>query len=229
MKLLRSSVIRGGWAIVLGAGLSSSVLAVGGCGRPAADSPNGPTASSAAASPGLAASATPADRAARRVPAGEARPPATALGAKGAVSSQEAHASDVGRAILERGGNAIDAAAAVGLALAVTHPSAGNLGGGGFMVVRLADGTAHALDFRETAPAKASRDMYIGKDGKPTKESLIGPKAAGIPGSVAGLGEAHRKLGRLPWKDVVAPAIRLARDGHVIDEIHAKDMATATT
>lgn len=162
----------------------------------------------------------------RRMPAGTARPPAVALGTRGAVASQESHATDVGRAILEKGGNAVDAAVAVGFALAVTHPSAGNVGGGGFMVIRLPDGTAHALDYRERAPARAHRDMYLDKDGKPTKESLQGPKAAGIPGSVAGLAEAHRKLGRLAWKEVVAPAVALARDGHLVDEVHAADLAS---
>ncbi len=209
-------------------GLCAALL--GGCGSPPSSTSapgkiEGLAAPTGSAPPGGPSSKRPP----RRLPAGQARPPAVALGTRGAVASQEAHATDVGRAILERGGNAVDAAVAVGLALAVTHPSAGNLGGGGFMVVRLADGTAHALDFRETAPSKAHRDMYLDKDGKPTKESLQGPKAAGIPGSVAGLAEAHRKLGRLGWKDVVAPAERLAREGHVVDEIHAKDIASGVT
>lgn len=162
----------------------------------------------------------------RRMPAGEARPPELALGTHGAVTSAELQASEVGRDILSKGGNAVDAAVAVGFALAVTHPSAGNLGGGGFMVVRMADGTTAAIDYREEAPSGASRDMFLDKKtGEPTNERLLGPKAAGIPGSVAGLGLAHEKLGTLPWKDVVAPAVALARDGHVLDSWHAEDLA----
>jgi gamma-glutamyltranspeptidase/glutathione hydrolase len=161
----------------------------------------------------------------RRMPAGEARPPELAFGTHGAVTSAELRASEVGLEILRKGGNAVDAAVAVGFALAVTHPSAGNLGGGGFMVVRMADGTTAAIDYREEAPSGASRDMYLDKKGEPTNERLLGPKAAGIPGSVAGLGLAHAKLGTLPWKDVVAPAVALARDGHVLDSWHAEDLA----
>lgn len=161
----------------------------------------------------------------RRMPAGEARPPELALGTRGAVSSAEPHASDIGLEILRQGGNAVDAAVAVGFALAVTHPSAGNLGGGGFMVVRLADGTVAAIDYREEAPSGASRDMYLDAQGEPSNERLLGPKAAGIPGSVAGLGMAHARFGSLPWKDVVAPAVALARDGHALDSWHAADLA----
>ena len=163
------------------------------------------------------------------MPAGRPKPPSLALGTQGAVSSQAALATDVGQAILQKDGNAVDAAVAVGFALAVTHPSAGNLGGGGFMVVRLADGTSRTLDYRETAPAAASRDMYLDKDGKPTKDSLIGPKAAGIPGSVAGLAEAHKTLGRLSWKEVLAPAIKLAKEGQILDAYHAKDINGGVT
>lgn len=194
--------------------------------RDSGPAPHHAAGPSASGHPASAPPAAQASRGPRRVPAGAARPPAVALGTRGAVASQEAHATDVGLAILERGGNAVDAAVAVGFALAVTHPSAGNVGGGGFMVIRLPDGTAHALDYRETAPAKAHRDMYLDKDGKPTKDSLVGPRAAGIPGSVAGLAEAHRKLGRLGWKEVLAPAVALARDGHVLDEVHATDIAS---
>jgi gamma-glutamyltranspeptidase/glutathione hydrolase len=164
---------------------------------------------------------------ARRLPAGEADPPRVALGTRAAVSSAEKAASEVGLAIMDAGGNAVDAAVAVGFALAVTHPSAGNLGGGGFMVVRMHSGETLAVDYRETAPGKASRDMYLDKKGEPTRERLVGAKAAGIPGTVAGLALAHAKLGKLPWKDVVAPAVALAKDGHVLDEWHAKDLARA--
>ena len=127
----------------------------------------------------------------RGVPAHDLGDPATAVGANGAVASAEANASDIGVAILKRGGNAIDAAVAVGFALAVTHPSAGNLGGGGFMVIRLADGTSLAIDYRERAPKAAHRDMYLDAKGEVTRGSLDGALAAGIPGTVAGLALAH--------------------------------------
>ncbi|HWM88864.1 MAG TPA: gamma-glutamyltransferase [Kofleriaceae bacterium] len=146
-----------------------------------------------------------------------------ATGRRGAVTSAEKHATAVGRAILGKGGNAVDAAIAVGLALSATHPSAGNIGGGGFMVILFPDGRSTALDFREMAPGKATRDMYLDADGNPTMDSQLGPRAAGIPGNVAGFAMAHKKYGSLPWKDVVMPAVELARDGHEIDEFHAKD------
>ena len=163
--------------------------------------------------------------AARSMPEGKADPPRIALGTHGAVTSAEAAASEVGLAILKKGGNAVDAAVAVRFALAVTHPSAGNLGGGGFMVIRTADGKTAAIDYREEAPGKASRDMYLDKKGEPTRERLDGPMAAGIPGTPAGLALAHEKFGTLPWKDVVLPAVGLARDGHTIDSFHAEDLA----
>ena len=163
------------------------------------------------------------------LPAKDPNDDATAVGTQGAVSSAEPNASDVGLAILQKGGNAIDAAVATGLALAVTHPSAGNLGGGGFMVIRLADGKATAIDFREMAPGKASRDMYLDKKGAVTNKSRVGPLAAGIPGNLAGFAYAHEHYGSLPWKDVVEPALVLARDGHVIDQWHAEDMANGAS
>lgn len=163
----------------------------------------------------------------RRMPEGEPDPPRVALGTQGAVTSAEMSASSVGLRVLQAGGNAVDAAVAVGLALAVTHPSAGNLGGGGFMVVRMADGTATTFDYRERAPGKASRDMYLGKDGQPTRERLDGPMAAGIPGTVAGLGLAHARFGKLAWKDLVEPAVVLAREGHTLDQWHAEDLQRA--
>jgi len=135
---------------------------------------------------------------------------------RGAVACAEPVAAEVGLAILRAGGNAADAAVAVALALAVVQPQAGNLGGGGFAVVR-AGGTIAALDFRETAPMAAGRRMFAGPDGQPIPEaSLVGPLAAGTPGSPAGLQVLHRRFGRLPWRGVVAPAIVLARDGFVV-------------
>lgn len=129
------------------------------------------------------------------------------------VVSREAHATDAGVSALQAGGNAVDAAVAVGLALAVTHPSAGNLGGGGFMLVRFADGRSTFIDFRERAPEKATRDMYLDKDGKPTRDSLLGWRAAGIPGTVRGFELAHKKYGKAKWADLVAPAVKLAKQG----------------
>lgn len=164
----------------------------------------------------------------RSLPARDPSDESTAVGIHGAVTSAEPNASEVGLQILKRGGNAVDAAIAVGFALAVTHPSAGNLGGGGFMVVRMADGRTAAIDYREVAPAAASRDMYLDAKGNPTRESVDGAKAAGIPGTVAGLALAHEQFGSLPWKDLLAPAIRLARDGHTIDSFHAEDLQTGS-
>jgi gamma-glutamyltranspeptidase/glutathione hydrolase len=132
----------------------------------------------------------------------------------------------VGAAVLERGGNAVDAAVAVGLALAVVLPEAGNLGGGGFLVHRAADGTARALDFRERAPLAADRDMYLDEHGEPTDRSVTGHLAVGVPGSVAGLFAMHQELGSLPWPALVEPAIGLA-EGHVVDEIRHRQLAAA--
>lgn len=132
----------------------------------------------------------------------------------GMVVSRETHATDVGEAVLEAGGSAVDAGVAVAFALAVTHPSAGNLGGGGFMLIRLADGRSTFIDFRERAPASGSRNMYIDPaTGKATNESLVGYRASGIPGTVRGMEYAHQKYGKKPWKDLVDPAVRLAAEG----------------
>lgn len=129
------------------------------------------------------------------------------------VVSREAHATDAGLAVLKSGGNAVDAAVAVGFALAVTHPSAGNLGGGGFLLARFADGRATFLDFRERAPRAATRGMYLDSAGRPTRDSRAGYRAAGVPGTVRGLELAHRKYGRKAWSGLLAPAVALARDG----------------
>ena len=129
------------------------------------------------------------------------------------VVAQDPLATDVGVAVLKAGGNAVDAAVAIGFALAVTHPYAGNIGGGGFMLVRLADGRTTFIDFRERAPMKASRNMYLDKDGKLTKDSLVGWRASGVPGSVRGFELAHKKYGHKPWADVIQPAVTLASQG----------------
>ena len=140
------------------------------------------------------------------------RPPVR--GKHGMVASVSEIASQVGVEVMKRGGNAIDAAVAVGLALAVVWPEAGNLGGGGFMVIRLADGKTTAIDFRETAPAAAHRNVYLDERGEYIKESsLFGHKAAGVPGSVAGMAYVLEKYGTLKWAQVVAPARRLAAEG----------------
>ncbi len=131
------------------------------------------------------------------------------------VVTEEPHATDIGVQVLKHGGNAVDAAVAVGFALAVTHPYAGNLGGGGFMLIRFADGRSTFIDFREQAPASASRDMYLDEAGRPTDESIDGWRASGVPGTVRGF-ELALKYGRRKWADLIAPAVKLARDGFPI-------------
>ena len=133
------------------------------------------------------------------------------------VASGHPLASEVGAGVLRRGGNAVDAAVAVGFALAVVLPEAGNIGGGGYLVHRDAGGETVALDYRETAPAAATRDMYLDATGALTDASRIGHLASGVPGSVAGLEAMHERLGSLPWRELVEPSIALAR-GHVLDE-----------
>ena len=141
-------------------------------------------------------------------PFGAAAAPVTAT--DGLVATTDEYASQVGVDMLAAGGNAVDAAVATGLALAVVNPEAGNLGGGGFMMIRLADGTVHAQDHREKAPLAATRDMYLDSDGNVTDRSVLGHLAAGVPGTVQGLWDAHERFGSLPWASVVQPAIDLA-------------------
>jgi gamma-glutamyltranspeptidase / glutathione hydrolase len=138
-------------------------------------------------------------------------------GASAVVVSGSPIASQVGRDILQQGGNAIDAAVAVGFALAVVHPEAGNIGGGGFLLYREAGGAAYALDYREMAPSGASRDMYLEPDGDPSDLSVTGALAAAVPGSPAGLVEMHRRFGKLPFAQVINPAIQLANQGYLVD------------
>ncbi|HVG08395.1 MAG TPA: gamma-glutamyltransferase [Thermoanaerobaculia bacterium] len=149
------------------------------------------------------------------------------LGTGGAVSSGDSRATKVGIEILRTGGNAVDAAVATALALAVVYPEAGNLGGGGFAVIKRGDKLS-SLDFREVGPAAAKRDMYLDPRGEPIAEaSQVGPLATGVPGSPAGLYEIHRKHGHLPWKRIVEPARKLAADGFRVDrhlnELLARD------
>src|ERR1700687_3994833 len=137
----------------------------------------------------------------------------------GMVATDEELGSEAGVEILKRGGNAVDAAVAVAFALAVVEPAAGNIGGGGFMLIRLADGKTTFLDYREVAPGKATRDMYVGKDGKLDEEaSVIGYKSVAVPGTVAGLELALKTYGTMNLADVMAPAIRLAERGFPVSE-----------
>ena len=144
----------------------------------------------------------------------------------GMVVSAHPSASKVGLDILKKGGNAVDAAVAVQFALAVVYPSAGNLGGGGFMVYRSAEGEVASLDFREKAPGNASRDMYLDEAGNPiTAKSLYGHLAAGVPGSVDGMVKAHARYGKLSWAEVVQPSVDLARRGFPVTERQTRDFA----
>src|SRR5437660_845221 len=142
----------------------------------------------------------------------------------GMVTTDEELGSEAGVEILKRGGNAVDAAVATAFALAVVEPAAGNIGGGGFMLIRLANGKTTFLDYREVAPGKATRDMYIGKDGKLDEEaSVIGYRSVAVPGTVAGLALALRIYGSMKLADVMAPAIRLAENGFPISKRLAQE------
>ena len=144
--------------------------------------------------------------------------------AKAMVVSVHSLATDVGVEVMRQGGNAIDAAVATGFALAVVHPQAGNIGGGGFMLIRMADGKFHFLDYREKAPAAARVDIYWDKQGNVIPGlSTVGYKAVGVPGSVAGMVAAEKKWGKLGLQKVILPAIRLARDGFPLPREYAHD------
>src|SRR5271165_986763 len=150
--------------------------------------------------------------------------------AHGMVASDEELGSQAGVEILKRGGNAIDGAVAVAFALAVVEPAAGNIGGGGFMLVRLADGRTTFFDYREVAPAKATRDMYIKPDGTLDKQlSVIGYKSVAVPGTVAGLELALKTYGKLKLADVLGPAIHLAEDGFPVSEKLARQLVGERT
>jgi gamma-glutamyltranspeptidase/glutathione hydrolase len=162
-------------------------------------------------------------------------PPARAAADEG-VSSKDgmvvctsAPACDAGAGLLAKGGNAVDGAVATAFALAVTHPSAGNIGGGGFMVVRSPTGAVTTFDYREKAPLKSTRAMYMrdGKvDGSLTNQGYLAP---GVPGTVRGLALAHKRFGRLPWKDVVMPAVQLAEEGFVVSPALARGLNSQLT
>jgi len=156
-------------------------------------------------------------------PASTAAAAAPARGKHAMVASQHELATKIGLDIMKKGGNAVDAAVAVGIALAVVYPEAGNLGGGGFMLIRTAKGETHAIDYREAAPAAASRDIYLDKDGNQIKgegSSTVGYKASGVPGTLAGFEMAFKKYGsgRLKWREVVEPARQLAAEGYILDD-----------
>jgi gamma-glutamyltranspeptidase/glutathione hydrolase len=140
------------------------------------------------------------------------------------ISSDAPLASEAGVEILKKGGNAVDAAVAVGFALAVVYPEAGNIGGGGYMVIHMADGRAAALDYREVAPRAATRNMYLDAEGNLTDKSVVGPLASGVPGAVAGLTAALAKYGTMKLADVMAPAIRYAEEGFVVDAALARSL-----
>jgi gamma-glutamyltranspeptidase/glutathione hydrolase len=142
------------------------------------------------------------------------------------VVSTDRYASEVGARIMQEGGNAVDAAIAVSMALAVVNPEAGNVGGGGFMVVRMADGTSASLDYREKAPLRASRDMYVDADGNTTDKSLVGHLAIGVPGTVMGMWEAHRRFGSRPWEELLEPAAMLA-DGFEVHERFRRNLVNS--
>jgi gamma-glutamyltranspeptidase/glutathione hydrolase len=152
------------------------------------------------------------------------RPPSMAP--HGMVVSNSAIASEAGVEIMKKGGNAVDAAVAVGFALEVTFPFAGNIGGGGFMVIRMANGQTAAIDYREMAPAAATRDMFV-VNGQLTRASTVGPLASGVPGSVAGMSAALAKYGTMSLHDVMQPAIRLATEGFMIDSAFSRSLASS--
>jgi len=143
----------------------------------------------------------------------------------GLVVCVSAPACDAGAAVLAKGGNAVDAAVATSFALAVTHPAAGNIGGGGFMIVRTPSGELASFDYREKAPLKSTRTMYVGKDGKIDRRlTAAGYLAPGVPGAVRGLELAHKKFGKLPWKDVVMPGVQLAEQGFRLSNALARGL-----
>ena len=141
-----------------------------------------------------------------------------------AIATPDNFGTDVAQEILNKGGNAVDAAVATGLALAVTYIDAGNIGGGGFMTIKMDDEIAF-IDYREKAPKAAHKDMYLDQDGNVIEYStLIGGQAAGVPGTVSGFWKAHQRFGKLPWKELVEPAIKLAEEGFFPAKILVDDI-----
>src|SRR5258707_5786899 len=165
-----------------------------------------------------------------RTEASKAWPRGAVRGAKAMVATDEALGSKAGVEILKRGGNAVDAAVAVAFALAVVEPAAGNIGGGGFMLVRLADGRTTFLDYREVAPGAATRNMYIKPDGKlDGQASVVGYKSVAVPGTVAGLELAVKTYGTMKLAEVMGPAIRVAEDGLAVSEKLAQELQREKT
>ncbi|MET0791590.1 MAG: gamma-glutamyltransferase, partial [Polyangiaceae bacterium] len=197
--------------LVLGSVLGLVLAGLGFAYRPTPRSESEPERAQGAPSSASASAPTP-------VPFSGTGGPGSVRSEAGVVTSVEPRASRVGIAILEQGGNAVDAAVAVAYALAVTHPSAGNLGGGGFLLVRPKGGPTAALDFRESAPLSLTRERFD----RMQKGGGMGPVSVGVPGSVAGLELAHDRFGRLPRAVVIAPAISLAR-GHALGQ-HQADL-----
>ena len=156
------------------------------------------------------------------LPLGAVRQPLRAK--HGMVVAMESIAADVGVSVLQKGGNAVDAAVAVGFALAVTHPFAGNIGGGGFMLIRFADGRSTFIDFRERAPEKASRNMYLDASGALTKDSIEGWRSSGVPGSVRGFEMALTRYGKRTWAQNMAPAVELASKGFPVSYALAESL-----
>lgn len=144
-----------------------------------------------------------------------------------AVAAPDTYSAEAAAQVLQRGGNAVDAAVAAGFVLAVTHPEAGNIGGGGFMMLYV-DGAAYFLDYREVAPQGARQDMYLDDRGEVVPDlSTVGARASGVPGTVMGLWDAHRRFGSLPWAELLTPAIVLARQGFIVDQRQAEERARA--
>ena len=143
---------------------------------------------------------------------------ADAVGKNGIVVSSKEAASKVGIDILKKGGNAIDAAIGVSFALSVTHPSAGNLGGGGFMIIKFSDGTSTSIDYREVAPKESSKNMFLDESGEVISGlSTLSALSSGVPGTVSGLGYVHDKYGSLEWSTLIYPSIMLAEFGYNLD------------
>jgi len=205
---------------VVAAGAVFAACALSACSRPSVASP---FAASGLGDPAIPARVAMTFPAAWHLPAGAK---STFAPQAMAVSNSPA-ASAAAAEILKAGGNAVDAAVALGFALSVTWPEAGNIGGGGYMVVHMADGREAAIDYREIAPLAATRDMYLDSNGKVTNKSIVGHLASGVPGAVAGLAKALSSYGTMSLSQVMQPAIRLAREGFVIDTALAGSISRA--
>ena len=230
-SVVLARVLRKSFATCLGAAVAASFASSAACGRAGGEAAIHSQATGAAGQSAGAPDPTPGAPAKATTPHFPrdwpfAKGAPAAESGRAVVVTDAASATRVGADVLAAGGNAIDAAVAAAFALAVVFPTAGNIGGGGFLVARSA-GVSYALDFRETAPASATRDMYLGADGKPTADSRDGWRSVGVPGSVAGLSEAWSKLGskRKTWAELIEPAIVLADRGFLVDAAFAETIA----